>query len=216
MSGMSEMRWSRLALVALGLTLLTAGCTTKNPSSSVAGGVAATAPTATPSTDASTTSTALSATALVLSADGLGPLTFGTQAARALSGLTQALGHAEKVTPVPAGSTCGATRTFQWKNLVVIVNEVNGGSAAKAGLVGWHLGTAAPTALDVRTDKGIGIGSTIAALKAAYGANTSIAQGDQGPAVKIAVPNGVITGRVDGLGAANKVQSLEAGNLCGV
>jgi hypothetical protein len=211
------MRLPRLALVALGLTLLTAGCTNKNASPSVAGGVAATAPTATPSTEASTTSTALSAASLVLSADGLGPpLTFGTQAARALSGLTQALGHAEKVTPVPAGSTCGATRTFQWKNLVVVVNEVNGGSAAKAGIVGWHLGTAAPTALDVRTDKGIGIGSTIAALKAAYGANVSIAQGDQGPAVKIAVPNGVITGRVDGLGNANRLQSLEAGNLCGV
>src|SRR5258707_10821294 len=173
MSDMSDLRWSRLALVALGLPLLTAGCTSKNPSSSVAGGVAATAPTATPSTDASTTSTALSATALVLSADGLGPLTFGTQAARALSGLTQALGHAEKVTPVPAGSTCGATRTFQWKNLVVIVYEFNGGSAAKAGLVCWHRGTAAPTALDVRMENCIGICSTIVALQTSHGPHTS-------------------------------------------
>jgi hypothetical protein len=210
------MRLSRLALIALGLTLLTAGCTSGKATSSAAGGVAATAPTATPSTDASTTSTALSATALVLSADGLGPLTFGTQAARALSGLTQALGHAEKVTPVPAGSTCGATRIFQWKNLDVVVNEVTAGSGVTAGLVGWYLGAPAPTSLDLRTDKGIGVGSTIGALKAAYGASVSFVQGGQGHAVKIDAPNGVITGQVDGLGNANKLLNLRAGHLCGV
>ena len=212
---MPVLRFSRVALIALSLTLLLAGCTSGNGHSSLTGGVVTTSAAPSPATDPSTTSPPLTAASMVLSADGLRPLSFGTQAAHALSALTQALGHAETVTRVTPGSTCGATRTFRWKNLDVFVNEVGPGSGALAGIVGWSLGAPAPASLDLRTDRGIGVGSTVAAVKAAYGASVSLVRAAPGAVVKITAPSGVITGQADGLGDANKVQSLRAGVFCG-
>jgi hypothetical protein len=149
-------------LVAAILTLLLAGCTSNGTGrSSFAGGVDAFPGATTTVTDSSPPSATLGRSSVVLSANGLGPLMFGTQAARALAELTQALGQAEKPTLVPAGSSCGATRMFQWGNLHVLVNEVIAGAGATAGLVGWSLNGGVANPIDFRTDKGIGIGSTL-------------------------------------------------------
>ena len=81
-----------------------------------------------PTTASSTTTSTVLLTkeALVLSADGLGSaLKFHTDnAARTINLLRQALGEPEKNQPLPAGTTCGATRRLQWANLQVLVNEV--------------------------------------------------------------------------------------------
>jgi hypothetical protein len=199
-------------LVAVIPTLLLAGCSQGPARSSFAGGVTSTSAAA---PDSSSTTIALSPSSLVLSADGLGPVTFGTQAARALGDLTRALGQAEKPIPVAAGSSCGATRMFQWRNLHVLVNEVIARSGTTAGFVGWSLATGAPNALDLKTGSGIGIGSTVGALKAAYGQQFSIVQNEPTPIFNVTTPNGVITGQLDGVGPANRVRSLRAGTFCG-
>ena len=215
---MYRIRLFRLVLVTASAAFLAStACSPGHEKPTTSQGVAATPSTLSPENDPSTTvTTALTRASLVLSADGLGPLSFGTQAAHALSGLTKALGQAEKITPVPAGSGCAATRRFQWANLQVFVNEVSGTSATRPGLVGWYLGAAKPAPVDLKTDKGIGVGSTVAVVQAAYGHDVAVAQGAQGPGFTITGAAGAVTGRLDGLAAANKVTSLEAGAVCGL
>ncbi|MCA1845820.1 MAG: hypothetical protein LC792_22030 [Actinobacteria bacterium] len=151
---------------------------------------------------------------MVPAPDGLGAaLPFGTQAAKAMNGLTQALGRAENVTVVPPNANCGATRSFRWKDFDVLINEVTGRSGGNPGLVGWAMGAAAPAALGLKTDKGIGVGSTVAAVKAAYGPVT-VAQGPSGPTLVIRAANGVITGDLDGTANTSRVKALRAGASC--
>jgi hypothetical protein len=203
-------------LVAAILTLLLAGCTSNGTGrSSFAGGVDAFPGATTTVTDSSPPSATLGRSSVVLSANGLGPLMFGTQAARALAELTQALGQAEKPTLVPAGSSCGATRMFQWGNLHVLVNEVIAGAGATAGLVGWSLNGGVANPIDFRTDKGIGIGSTLAAVRSAYGPDFKIVQTEPTAVFNITTPSGPIAGMLDGVGAANTVRVLWAGTFCG-
>jgi hypothetical protein len=203
-----------LTVVALGLTLLTAACSSGKGGASFAGNVDPKPPASSPDTEITTSTTGLNPAELVLSADGLGPLRFGTQAAQALSGLTQAFGRAAPPTRI-TDAACGATRIFKWNNLAVLVNETSGRFGTPAGLVGWSLGAEAPSPLGLKTDKGIGIGSTVKALKAAYGNSVAIASADKGPAFRITTASGVVAGELDALGDAGKVRSLQAGTVCG-
>jgi hypothetical protein len=202
-----------LVVGAAGLMLLATGCdsgTKERPS--LAGSVETTVPEPASAAVPSTATPPLSAASLLLSADGLGPVTFGTQAAVAMGRLTQALGRAQAPTMIEPAAACGATRIFRWKNFAVLINEVTARSGGKPGLVGWALDAPAPDSLDIRTDKGIGVGSTVAALKAAYGTSVTITFG----AFEIAAPNGAITGALDGQGDSAKVKALQAGTVCGM
>ncbi|HEV3363037.1 MAG TPA: hypothetical protein VG795_02650 [Acidimicrobiia bacterium] len=211
----------RASLAAVALLAVAAACTPpKDDKASFSGDVKTEASTPVftgpESTEPTTSTTALSVTAVVPGPEGIGPLPFGMQAARAMSGLTQALGRAEKVTPVPAGANCGATRVFRWKDFDVLINEVSARSGGTPGLVGWSLGPAAPSSLGLKTDKGIGLGSTVAAVKAAYGAGVTVAQGANGPVLAIRTGNGVMTGELDGANDAGRVKTLRAGASCAV
>jgi hypothetical protein len=99
----------------------------------------------------------------------------------------------------------------------VLVNEVGGTSGAgKPGFAGWYLGPlAGPTALDFKTEKGIGVGSTVGAIKAAYATDAQIARGEQGWGFTITAPGGIIIGQLDGGADGNKVRNIQAGNYCG-
>jgi hypothetical protein len=130
------------------------------------------------------------------------------QAARAMEALTQAFGRAESVVPVPAGSACGATRMFQWKGFAVWINEVTGQSGGNPGLVGWALSAPAPA--DLKTAKGIGVGSTAAAIKAAYGPAAS----RSGATMTITAPNGSMTADLAGASDSSAVKTLHAGVSC--
>ena len=207
----------RAALAAVTLLAATAACTSpKENKASFSGDVQTPVFTGPESTEPTTSTTALSVTAVVPGPAGIGPLPFGMQAARAMSGLTQALGRAEKVIPVPADTNCGATRVFRWKDFDVLINEVSARSGGTPGLVGWSLGTAAPSPLGLKTDKGIGIGSTLAAMKGAYGAGVTVVQGADGPSFEIRAGNGVMTGELEGAGNAARVKTLRAGARCAV
>ena len=211
---MSDQRVVRLAVAAVAMMVMTAACSSGKGGASLAGKVDSGPPVSTPATEITTSTTALSVGSLVLSADGLGPLRFGTQAARALAGLTQALGQAAPPTPVPDGAACGATRIFRWKNFAVIVNEVAGRSGAMAGLVGWSSDGTVPVGVNLSTDKGIGVGSTVKALRTAYGENVAFAAGGHGPAFTVTTPTGVITGDLDAATDTGKVRALQAGTVC--
>jgi hypothetical protein len=210
----------RLIVAALGFALLAAGCGggggAKAPASTAGGSVEPTTmpPSAVPEAPTSSTM-ALRADALVLRADGIGPLAFGTQAAVAMGRLTQALGQAEKVTPVSAAGVCGATRIFTWKNFAVLINEVSARTGGNPGLVGWWLGEPASGALTMKTDKGISVGSTVGAVKAAYGSAVTVANASPAT-LQIAGANGAITGELEGRGDAAKVRALQAGTVCGM
>lgn len=210
---MPALRALRVALAAVSLVAVTAACTSPpKGKASMQGDVKPPVSIGPESTEPTTSTTALSMTALVLASDGIGPLPFGMQAARAMNGLTQALGRAETITPVPANANCGATRIFGWKDFSVLVNEVTAQSGGSPGLAGWSLGAAAPSGAGLKTDKGIGIGSTLGAVKAAYGSAVSLA----GQAFAIRGANSVITGEVEGSGDSARVKVLRAGVSCTV
>jgi hypothetical protein len=210
---MPALRALRVALAAASLVVVTAACTSPKEKASSSGAVETPGFTGPESTEPTTATTALGLAAVVPAPDGIGPLAFGTQAARAMNGLTQALGRAENVTVVPEGANCGATRIFRWKDFDVLINEVTARSGGNPGLVGWAMGAQAPAPLRLKTDKGIGIGSTLAAVKAAYGPVT-VAQGANGPTLVIRAASGVITGDLDGSGDTGRVKTLRAGASC--
>ncbi len=210
---MPALRALRVTVAAVSLVVLTAACTSPpKDKASLKGDVKTPVSIGPESTEPTTATTALSMTALVLASDGVGPLPFGMQAARTLSGLTQALGRAEKITPVPSTSNCGATRIFSWKDFDVLVNEASSRSGGNPGLVGWSLGAAAPSPVGLKTDKGIGVGSTLAAVKSAYGPAVTVA----GTTFAIRAAKGVISGELDGGSDTARVKTLRAGVSCAV
>ena len=171
----------------------------------------------TTSTAPTTTTVPLTKEQIVLSTDGVGAVKFGTNAAHTIARFMQALGPAEKNQPLPAGQACGATRRVVWANFQILVNEVTSISGAgRPGFVGWFLGPATGTALDFKTEKGIGVGATVAALKAAYGDRVSIqARGEDGPGFTITEPTGIMVGLLTIATDAGKVKDIQAGNYCG-
>lgn len=205
---MPALRALRVAVAAMSLVVVTAACTSPpKDKASMKGDVKAPVEIGPESTEPTAATAPLGMAALVLTADGIGPLPFGMQVARAVSGLTQALGRAETVTAVPPGANCGATRLFHWKDLDVLVNEVSARSGGTPGLAGWSVAAAG-----LKTDKGIGIGSTLAAVRAAYGPAVTIA----GTTFKVRGANSVITGELDGGSDAARVKKLSAGVSCAV
>ncbi|HEV3365643.1 MAG TPA: hypothetical protein VG795_16185 [Acidimicrobiia bacterium] len=208
---MTQLRLRRAALVVLPVVLLAAAaCGNGNNESSTT----TTAGPTTTTTAASTTTAPLTKEAMVLGDEGVGPVTFGTNAAHTIARFMQALGPGEKNQPLPAGQPCGATRRVVWANFQILVNEVTSMSGAgKPGFAGWFLGSPGPH--DFKTEKGIGIGSTVAALKAAYGTDVVIARGESGPAFTVTAAKGIITGQLDGQGDNNKIKNIQAGSYCG-
>jgi len=205
----------RLVLAAAGLTVATAACGSGSGKSGAAqAGKVDPGPDLSAAVAQSTTTTAaLTRESIVLAADGLGPLRFGMQTARALAGLTRALGPAAPPKPV-TDAACAATRTFRWGDLTVVANEVSGKAGTTTGFVGWSLSGPAPAAGALRTDRGIGLGSTLKALRAAYGTGVAVTPGGHGPGFTIRTPGGSLTGTLDADGEAGKVTALQAGAAC--
>ena len=216
---MTEIRLRRAAVIVLS-TVQLAGAACSGDGDGGEDTSSSTTPTSLPtSTEPSTTTVPLRKEQIVLSANGLGGelLFYEVNAARTINLLRQALGEPEKNQPLPAQSTCGATRRLQWGSLQVLVNEVTSQSnAGRPGFAGWFLGAPSPTIHDLKTEKGIGIGSTVADLKAAYGTESVvIARGESGPGFSVTLPTGIILGQLDLLTDAGKITNIQAGNYCG-
>ena len=211
---MISRRCLRLVVAVASAAILTPACSRGSQRASFSGGVEAVGESPSLVTEPPTTRPTFTTESIVLSGDGLGALPFGQQAAQALAGLTEALGRAETWKVLPAGGECGATRVFTWQNFDVLVNEATATSGRARGLVGWKLGEGGTTPWTFKTAADIGIGSTVAALTAAYGSNMSLSSDEAGPVVTLTTPKGPITGRLDRLGDTGTIRSLRAGTAC--
>lgn len=214
---MTEFR-RRAALILLsGLLIAGAACGgADKKDNGNTGGTPTSIPLTTESTAPTTTTAPLTREAIVLAGDGVGPLKFGNPAANTIRRFMDALGQPEKNQPLPAATACAATRRLQWGNFQVLVNEVGATSAAgRPGFAGWFLGAAGGAPLDFKTDKGIGVGSTVGQLKAAYGTDVTVARGEAGPGFTVTVPGGIMLGQLDALTDAGKIRNIQAGNYCG-
>ena len=214
---MTQIRPPRAALIVLSAALLLAGAACNGDGGESATTTSLSLELTTSSTAPTTTTAPLTKEAIVLAADGTGPVKFGNNAANTIRRFIDALGEPEKNTPLPAGTACGATRRLHWANFQVLVNEVGGASGAgKPGFAGWFLGPpSGANALDFKTDKGIGIGSTVAELKAAYGADVTVARGESGPGFTVTQPGGIIIGQLDTQADTGRIRNIQAGNYCG-
>jgi len=211
---MTQIRLRRAASLLLPLALLTgAACSGGDDKETT---TTSTAAQTTTSTAPTTTSVPLSKDQIVLAPDGVGPIKFGKDnAANILKRFIEALGAPEKDQRLPAGTACGATRRFVWANFQILVNEVTSQSG-QPGLAGWFLGPPTAAPLPFKTDKGIGIGSTVADLKAAYGPDVTVAsRGEEGPGFTVTQPSGILLGLLSAGTDAGKVKDIQAGNYCG-
>ncbi len=103
------------------------------------------------------------AAALPLRPDGLGDLPFGTPADAALEQLTARLGPPDGQADLfcEADATVPVAELTEWTDLGVIVWD--------GQLRGWMLSEAGGASLDLRTDAGIGLGSSVNELRERYG-----------------------------------------------
>jgi hypothetical protein len=169
---------ARVLLAVSAAVLLVAGCgdgddgaTTASTSTTVASATtvpvsttAAVATTAAPA--ASTTTSTPAAGTVVLRPDGLGVVDFGTSKDETISALSAVLGVVDET-----GTGCelgGPTTTARWKELRV-----------QFGGTGFDSYNVRPAngvdpVLGLETEAGIGVGSTVAQLQAAYGAALAI------------------------------------------
>jgi hypothetical protein len=211
---MSQLRLRRAIRIVLPVVLLAGAACGGDDKESVT--TTTTAPTTT-STAPTTTTALLTKDQIVLAADGVGAIKFGNNSANTIRRFMDALGEPEKNTPLPAGTACGATRRLHWANFQVLVNEVTSASGAgKPGFTGWFLGPPTAAPLDLKTEKGITVGSTVAELKAAYGDDLTVAgRGEEGPGFTITVPGGIMLGLLSAATDAGKIKDIQAGNYCG-
>jgi hypothetical protein len=65
------------------------------------------------------------------------------------------------------------------------------------------------------TAAGIGMGSTVAQLKSAYGSQLALEEGIESSQFTITLPNGRIEGYVSGTEGTDPIEALYAGTVCG-
>jgi hypothetical protein len=167
-------------------------------------------------TPASTTLT-ITKDSLVLSPDGLGVLRFGEATGSVVGRLAAALGAPDSDAPVPPEKRCGATRAVQWSNLQILLNDAPDAPSGSTGFVGWFYGIPSPKpSLFLKTENKVGLGTTVAALKAAYGEGVDIERGEQGAAFSVMAENGILLGGLTSMADTGMVVNLQSGSFCGV
>jgi hypothetical protein len=180
---------------------------------------------------------------VVLRPDGLGVAAFGTTQQQALSGLRRKLGTPDETGSwtgaTPFGTCPGATRAVRWGRLYVLFTN---GPTRHAPTGTWHLfayqvdaiqrtkvdphysgPTPPPDPPPLRGDSpktaaGIGFGSTLAELRAAYGHRVSTSFGPPGPIHRFRVrfgTTGELSGSLSGGTPAATITGLAAGAVCG-
>jgi hypothetical protein len=180
---------------------------------------------------------------VVLQPDGLGVASFGASQQRALGALRAKLGRPDETGSwngaTPFGTCPGATRAVRWGRLYVLFTN---GPTRYAAAGRWHLfayqvdavqrtkvdptysGPAPPPeppplrGASPRTAAGIGFGSTLAELRAAYGGRVRTSYGEPGRIHRFRVGFGAageLSGSLSGGTPAATVTFLAAGARCG-
>jgi hypothetical protein len=179
---------------------------------------------------------------VVLGADGLGLVAFGRADRDVLGALQGRLGLAAErgswSGATPFGTCPGPVRAVRWGRLYVLFTN---GPTRYAPAGRWHLfawqadtvqrskgdpqssGPTPPTAppplrgYSPRTTAGIGIGSTVAELRAAYGSRLRITSGTPGNTYRFGIGQGAageLSGSLSGGTPGATVTGLTAGAIC--
>jgi hypothetical protein len=171
----------------------------------------------TPTTTPLSTTLTVTKESLLLSPDGLGPLHFGEPTGSLVGRLTSALGVPDKDAPIPPEKRCGATRVVEWSNLQILVNDAPDARAGNTGFVGWFYGINSPRpSLFLKTENGVGLGTTVTALKTAYGEGVDIERGEQGASFSVMAESGILLGALSSMADNGMVLNLQSGSFCGV
>lgn len=211
---MARLRGALAAAVAL--SLVGAGCAGDDDGLTRAEPTPTTAPATTgttasgPTTSAPLATTAPAAGDVVLAPDGLGVAAFGDEAEAVLAGLAAVLGPPGDDRPLGSCPSGEADRLVQFAELGVLFD---GGR-----FVAWDVGPASGALPPLATAEGVGVGSSIAQLRAAYGERLRLDPEDPfGPVFEVATPPpGRLAGTLTGTGPADTVATLSGGTAsCG-
>lgn len=172
--------------------------------------------TSAPATAPDTSSTlppAPSAPEVVLEPDGLGVVAFGDPADVVVTRLGEALGPPVDDRALGSCPTGEADRLVQFAELGVIL----AGKGEAERFVAWDLGLASGAFPELRTAEGVGVGSTLAELRAAYPTGLVVVPDAAfGPRFEVHRPPGVVSGTLAGTGDGDTIVTLGAGEVtCG-
>lgn len=205
-----------LLAAAVVLSLLAGGCADDDDDGLSRPEASTTAPATTsttvvaPPTSAGPATTAPAPGEVVLAPDGLGVAAFGDEAEAVLAGLAGVLGPPADDRPLGSCPSGEADRLVQFAELGVLFD---GGR-----FVAWDVGPASGALPPLATAEGVGVGSSIAQLRAAYGDRLRLDPEDPfGPVFEIATPPpGRLAGTLTGTGPADTVATLSGGTAsCG-
>lgn len=167
-----------------------------------------TAPMAT-TTTASTLTSLPAVDDVVLGPLGLGVVSFGSEAATVLPVLEARFGRPVDDRPLGSCPSGEVDRLVQFAELSVLL-DVTGG---REHFVAWDLGTPSTGRPRLVTAEGIGIGTSLAELRSAYGDRLQLSRDDPfGPAFEVEVePPGRLGGTLTGISDNDVVATLSGG-----
>ena len=201
---------------AVTLSLLAGGCAGDGDELSRREPTSTTAPAATsttvpaPPTSAPSPTTVPVPAQVVLAPDGLGIVAFGDGGETVLAALAGVLGPPVDDRPLGSCPSGEADRLVQFAELAVLF----GGGR----FVAWDVGPASGAFPPLATAEGIGVGSSVAELRGAYGERLRLDPEDPfGPVFEITTPPpGRLAGTLTGTGPSDTVASLSGGTAsCG-
>lgn len=165
-----------------------------------------TAPAARPTTSVSppTSRTSTAGPNIVIAPDGLGVARFGDPADVTMARLTAKLGAPSSDDRPRPPCTSKITRIVSWPSITVSLGPT---------FVGYtHNGP--DDTPRFRTEAGIGLDSTVAQMKAAYGSKLRLDPGEEGTPFSISLTNGTLRGTAFSPEDADVVYALFAGTQC--
>lgn len=199
-----------------------------SPAPSVPAATSPAAPTSpAPSSPAPATGTVPATPAVVLSPDGVGVAKFGDDADTAIRALTAALGRPDRDTGYVGSfsefGTCPGdkVRGVIWKDFTVLFAQgrTPARSDGRPHLLDFGYGTtgsSTPAQPKLATSKGIGLGSTLAEIRKAYGpVETYYDEITQSTGFTIGEPPHQLFGFLSGPGPTARLEQLQGGVPCG-
>lgn len=175
------------------------------------------------STSSTTTTLADPLQALAMAGDGIGDFGFGTEPDAVINQLRSVLGAPDEDTGwTDVLTTCPGSqaRIVRWSSLQLYFTdgETSWGNGPHFFHYGQSLTAGGGEYLELRTDEGIGIGSTLGELRVVYGEGLTV--GDDpafGPYWEVTgEAPAYLWGTASGIDDAGVVDSINGGNGCGV
>ena len=162
-----------------------------------------------PATTPAPTTSLPAASDIVLGPLGLGVVSFGSEAATVLPALAARFGPAVDDRPLGSCPSGEVDRLVQFAELSVLIDETGG----TGRFVAWDLGAPSTGRPRLATAEGIGIGTSLADLRSAYGNRLQLSRDDPfGPAFEVeAEPPGRLGGTLTGISGNDTVATLSGG-----